>query len=119
GTHTITEGPNTPDPEADSDRDGLSDFAETLLGSDPQDASSIYLLQIEADGPSTYRLSQRHQADLGDTTLTVEQSQDLITWSPLDAGAPETIAHDDDTVSDVWTIEATSIKLLRIRLTKP
>ena len=118
GTHTI-DGSGTPTPSADkdSDNDGLNDLVETLLGSDLNDPESGDHPQIDVISSTSYELHQQHAATLDPSTLSVEQSTDLDTWTTLDLGAPQT-AVEGKSARSTWALTATedSPRFLRIRI---
>ncbi|MDB4467663.1 CotH kinase family protein [Verrucomicrobiales bacterium] len=119
GTHTIDgSSATTPSASKDSDNDGLNDLVESLLGSDPNDSDSGYHPQIEVVSSTSYRLHQQHIASVAND-LGVEQSTDLITWTTLDLGPPETSV-EGDTARSTWelTSEEDSPGFLRIRIAR-
>ena len=117
GTHSLDgSNPPTPSPDKDSDNDGLNDLLESLLGTNPNDPESGYHPQIEVVSSTSYQLHQVHVASL-ENNLTVEQSTDLITWTTLDLGLPQTSV-DGDTAHSTWelTAQEDSPGFLRIRV---
>ena len=118
GTHTI-DGSGTPTPSADkdSDNDGLNDLVETLLGSDLNDPESGDHPQIDVISSTSYELHQQHAATLDPSSLSVEQSTDLDTWTTLDLETPQT-SIEGESARSTWALTATedNPRFLRIRI---
>ncbi len=112
------------DPNADSDGDGLSAWAEYALGS--SDALSSAGTPALSAAPPVDRLLQvsfRRSLGAENVTYSLETSTDLTTWSPP-AAAPALAAqreHGDGTVTETWTLTPTSqgATFVRLRLSAP
>lgn len=123
GVHTLPSGSDPdPPPGGDSDGDGLSDVIEIALGSDPQNPRSAFWPRVEEDGPASYRLVQQRRPELGESTLTLEQSRDLSTWETLETASEIRETHDDGTVTETWPLpqaEDARPAFVRIRISTP
>ena len=70
------------DPNADSDNDGLTAFAEYALGTSESDSSSgPGVIQVRVDGGGYLRMTFPKNTAAGDVIYTVEISTNLIDWA--------------------------------------
>ncbi len=70
--------------DSDPDHDGLSNHAEYLLGSDPNQPSNAGSLQIDSTGNDSVRLTFERVANLNFEVQTAENLGTIL-WQPLDA----------------------------------
>ena len=80
------------DPEADPDLDDRSNFEEYVFGTDPRLPDAPAGLTVERVG-AFHELTYRYRNPALDLDVTLEGSEDLINWSPLDL---ETVASSQD-----------------------
>ncbi len=108
GTHPVTDSgggdPGTTEPDADSDRDGVTDGVEIAFGSDPKDPQSRYLPRLRANEAS-FQLLQRHHSGVSHDRVWVEKSVNLTDWEVMETGPSEiSETHENDTVTRVWNL---------------
>lgn len=74
-----SDGDGIPDiTDPDNDNDGMSDADESVFGTDPFDAASIYQITLASHAPGLLRLA--FPTSLG-RSYTVETSPDLLEWN--------------------------------------
>nr|WP_226895332.1 hypothetical protein [Luteolibacter marinus] len=75
-------------PEADFDRDGISDIIEFITGSDPKDGTTTNPLGVEtSEGYVTYTFQRDDASEVAGVEVKVQVSPDLADWTTtLDVG---------------------------------
>ena len=101
-------------PLANPDSDGLSNLLEYALNVSPFTSSAAQVPTLAVEG-ANLTLTYRQNVSATDTTYTVQQSQDLITWSP--ANPTLTVLSDDGVTRVVKAAVPTgTAKRLMLRL---
>lgn len=103
------------DPEADLDQDGLAAFFEHALGTSdqaPESGPDAIRAALDAEGRFTLQCTRNLGAD--EALLTVEQSQDLGTWSRSTLLGTET--RSDGRAVETWGVPETTEGPLFLRV---
>lgn len=107
------------DPLADPDRDGISNMLEYALHLDPLVPDVTGLPTLDRSG-DTVALVYRKNAAASDLTFSVEQSYDLLSWSPAQS-QDEIVSDTNGTQIVRATISGITAPrfFLRLRVTRP
>ena len=88
GSSDNTRPSHSTNEEGDDDNDGLSNFMEQVLGSDPLNHHSAYFPTVEivenGNGESFLAYYYSESTALSGVTTILEQSTDLVNWEPVD-----------------------------------
>ena len=101
--------------ELDSDADGLSDLAEYILATLPDDAKSgASSLDVRWDDLGRFTLSFPRRLGVDDYELSVAWSEDLTHWSP--AALLRTLAIGPGVARETWGVNPGNASRLFLRL---
>ena len=91
------------DLHADPDRNGITHFMRYAYGGEFAPVIEVRSLTVDEQTDDYLSLTYRHNAAADDVAITVEFSNDLVEWSPLDV----------ELISRSW--EAESVELIEVR----
>ena len=102
---------SNPAPDADPDGDGTSNLLEYVLGGDPSQPEHDIAPRIGVvDGNLTFTFDRPDSAETADVALSVESSDDLITWAqsyPISPGVPSPQVSIQENGADPDTVTVT------------
>jgi hypothetical protein len=110
-------GQNVPDPNQDADGDGISNYAEYLLNSDPLHPDLLNAPTVTIDGDNV-KLTFQHPANLGVFFESTDQFP-TNSWSPVSDPQNKLLFPMQTmtrTISDVFSSER---RFYRVRIVEP
>lgn len=109
---------NVSGPNADPDRDGVTNLVEYALGLEPKTASASGLPQVSVQG-SEWWFTYTRPSDRADVTYTVEVSTNLSTWGTTGITHERTATGATETWRARLTITAGQSAFFRLKVDRP